>query len=210
MYVPASFRIADAGTLRAFMKAHAFATLVTMVDGAPFATHLPILVDGEGDEVVLRGHVARANPQWRTLEEQDAMVIFTGPHGYVSPAWYATVPSVPTWNYTAVHAYGRARILTERDDVWDTLRRLTDAEEARFAQPWSIDRLSEEYVDGMRAAIVAFAIPVARLDGAYKMSQNRTAADRGGVAAALAASPDPTARDLAALMHDQIASSAPK
>ncbi len=111
MYVPGHFRVDDPETLRAFMRAHAFATLVTVVDGAPFATHVPFLVDDAkgGEEaagLVLRAHVARANPQWRTLEEQDALVIFSGPHAYVSPAWYGAAESVPTWNYTAVHAYG--------------------------------------------------------------------------------------------------------
>ena len=201
MYLPAHFRVDDGATLRAFMRAHAFATLVTVVDGAPFATHLPLLVDGDGDELVLRGHVARANPQWRTLAEQDALAIFSGPHAYVSPAWYTVAQSVPTWNYTAVHASGRGRLLTERDDVMDVLRRLTDGEEANFAQPWSMDRLSEESVDGMRRAIVAFAIPVARLDGKYKLSQNRSAADRTGVADALLTSRDAGASEVAELIR---------
>ncbi|MEA2663629.1 MAG: transcriptional regulator [Candidatus Eremiobacteraeota bacterium] len=203
MYVPAHFRIDDRAALRAFMRAHAFATLVTVADGAPFATHLPLLVDGAGDELVLRGHVARANPQWRTLEEQDALAVFTGPHAYVSPSWYTVAQSVPTWNYTAVHASGRGRLLTERGAVMDVLCRLTDTEEARFAQPWSVDRLSEDYLDGMRRAIVAFEIPVARLDGKYKLSQNRSAADRTNVSDALGASADPSAREVAELMRAQ-------
>jgi transcriptional regulator len=206
VYVPAHFRLDDPAVLRAFMRAHAFATLVTVVDGAPFATHLPVLVDDDergeaGTGLVLRAHVARANPQWQTLEEQDALVMFTGPHAYVSPSWYTVVPSVPTWNYTAAHAYGRGRILTERDDVLDLLRRLTDKEEAGFARPWSVDRLSDEYVDTMMRAIVAFAIPVARIEGKYKLSQNRSADDRAGVTEALARSSDGTARDVATLMH---------
>ncbi len=207
MYVPAHFRIDDVATLRAFMRAHAFAALVTVVNGAPFATHLPLLIDGEGDELVLRGHVARANPQWRTLEDQDALAIFSGPHAYVSPSWYTVAESVPTWNYATVHAIGRGRLLTERTGVMDVLRRLTDGEEARFEQPWSIDRLTEDYVDGMRRAIVAFEIPVTRLEGKYKLSQNRIPADRTGVAEALTASGDPTARDVALLMRVQRGSS---
>jgi transcriptional regulator len=200
VYVPAHFRIDDSLVLRAFMRAHAFATLVTVVDGAPFATHLPLLVDGEGDAFVLRGHVARANPQWRTLEEQDALAIFSGPHAYVSPAWYTVEQSVPTWNYTTVHALGRGRLLTERADVMDVLRRLTDTEEGRFARPWSMDRLTDDYVESMRRAIVAFEIPVTRLEGKYKLSQNRGGADRDSVADALATSDDPAARGVAALM----------
>ncbi len=200
MYVPAHFRVDDRATLRAFMRAHAFATLVTVVDGAPFATHVPLLVDGEGDAIVLRGHVARANPQWRTLEEQEALAVFSGPHAYISPSWYAAAQSVPTWNYTAVHALGRGRLVTERAGVLDVLRRLTDTEESRFAEPWSMERLSEDYVEGMMRAIVAFEIPVARLEGKYKLSQNRGDADRNGVAGALAASDDPATRGVAALM----------
>ncbi len=208
MYVPAHFRIDDRAELRAFMRAHAFATLVTVVDGAPFATHVPLLVDGEDGGLVLRGHVARANPQWRTLEEQDALAIFSGPHAYVSPSWYTVAQSVPTWNYTAVHALGRGRLLSERAEVMDVLRRLTDTEEARFAQAWSVDRLSEDYLEGMRRAIVAFEIPVTRLEGKYKLSQNRSAADQAGVAGALGASADPTAREVAELMRAQRTTSA--
>ncbi len=205
MYVPGHFRLDDPAALRAFMRAHAFATLVTLVDGAPFATHLPVLVDdapGEGGpELVLRAHVARANPQWRALAEQDALVIFSGPHAYVSPAWYTVAESVPTWNYTAVHAYGRGCILAEPDAVRDVLRRLTDANEAGFAQPWRMEDLPGDYVEGMMRGIVAFAIPVTRLEGKAKLSQNRSAEDRTGVVAALAASGDPSARAVAGLMR---------
>jgi transcriptional regulator len=209
VYVPAHFRIDDDATLHAFMRAHAFATLVTLVDGAPFATHLPLLVDadGDGDELILRGHIARANPQWETLEDQDALAIFSGPHAYVSPTWYTSAQNVPTWNYTAVHALGRGRVLTERADVMDVLRRLTDREEARFTQPWSIERLPEDYVESLRRAIVAFEIPVTRLEGKYKLSQNRSAADQTGVADTLGASIDPTAREVAALMRPGTAGS---
>jgi transcriptional regulator len=210
VYVPAHFRIDDRAELRAFMRAHAFATLVTVVDGAPFATHIPLLIGGEDDALVLRGHVARANPQWRTLEEQDALAIFSGPHAYVSPSWYTAAQSVPTCNYTAVHALGRGRLLSERAEVMDVLRRLTDAEEARFARPWSMERLSDDYLEGMRRAIVAFEIPVTRLEGKYKLSQNRSAADRAGVADALGASADPAAREVAELMRAHLTTAAAK
>ena len=117
MYVPSHFRVDDASELAAFMRENAFATLVSVHDGAPFATHLPVLVDGVGASLALSGHVARANPQWTSLDAHDVLVMFTGPHAYVSPSCYENPKSVPTWNYTAVHVYGRAQLVDDRGAV---------------------------------------------------------------------------------------------
>ena len=202
MYVPPHFRVDDAEALAAFMERNAFATLVSMHDGAPFATHLPLLADGRNDGLTLAGHIARANPQWRSLEDQDVLVIFGRPHAYVSPSWYGDPKSVPTWNYATVHVYGRARLVEDPDAVYDILRRLTEREERGAAAPWRIESLPPDYVANMMQGIVAFTIVPSRVEGKYKLSQNRNRDDREAVAQKLGASPLEIERQTAALMRE--------
>ena len=202
MYVPESFAETDRARLWAFLRKHDFATLITAVGTTPFATHLPILLDERGEQGTLLGHMARANPQWRAFDgTSEALVIFQGPHAYVSPTWYATHPSVPTWNYTAVHAYGTPRLLDDEAAVRDVLRRTTSLYEADGQ--WSLDGLPDAYMRGMMCGIVAFEIPIARLEGKFKLSQNRDAEDRGRVADALDDRADGFDRDLAVLMRER-------
>lgn len=200
MYVPRHFRIDDAAELAAFMKAHPFASFVTVHEGSPFATHIPFLIEGDGPNPTLAAHIARANPQWRDMTDGEALVAFTGPHAYVSPRWYAS-GDVPTWNYAAVHAYGPVRILEERDQKYDLVRRLTDREEANARDPWRLEALPKRDVDAMLDAIVAFTVSPTRIEGKYKLSQNRSREDRTSVRAALDASPFESARAVAALMR---------
>src|SRR5579883_1304747 len=125
------------------MRRFSFATLVTVQDGAPFATHVPVLLDADaGEQGALRAHLARANPQWRALAEgQEALVLFQGPHAYVSPAWYETHPSVPTWNYAVVHAYGKPRLLDDAE-LFALLRASVAEYESGRETPWEFDSLS--------------------------------------------------------------------
>ena len=183
MYIPKHFEIKDVAWARAFMEEHRFATLVTIRDGQPFATHLPLVYDSEPKPYgTLRGHVARANPHWESFAALQ-LAIFTGPHAYVSPTWYRSGgPAVPTWNYTAVHAYGRARILDDAAAVRDLLVRLTDREEAEQVPRYTVEAQDEEYVSHMMRQIVAFEIPIVRLEAKAKLSQNRPPEDRESVA----------------------------
>lgn len=184
MYAPKHFAETDEGRLSAFMQRHSFA-LVTTTDenGAPFASHLPLLWEPERRRLL--GHMAKANPQWRHFQNgKDALVVFWGPHAYVSPSWYEKHPSVPTWNYATVHAYGRPSLIEDRAETAALLRRLVDAYESGFDQPWRME-LPEKYETSMIGAIQAFAIQVTRLEGKLKMSQNRDARDRANVIAAL-------------------------
>jgi len=185
MYVPNAFREDDVGRLHGFLRAWSFALLVTNVDGVPVATHLPFVLDEHtSPRGRLIGHVARANPQWRAFDgTRQALVIFSGPHAYVSPTWYATTPAVPTWNYAAVHAYGRPRVLEGIDATRDAVTRLVNLHDAA----WRIDEQPAEFIAGMLRGIVAFEIPIERLEGKLKMSQNRPAADRPGVVRSLRA-----------------------
>jgi len=185
------------------MRAQSFALMITADDtGAPFATHLPILVDERrGPLGTLRGHVARANPHWRHLAAgRPTLVVFSGAHAYVSPSWYATHPAVPTWNYVAVHASGTGALVEDAEQVRALLADLVHVYESPGPEAWSFEALPADYVAGMQRGIVAFEIPIARLEGKAKLSQNRDAVDRGRTREALAASDDPVARAVAALM----------
>lgn len=202
MYTPAHFRITDHALMQRLMDRYSFATLVTVHDGHPLATHLPLLVyPGVGTHGHLVGHMARANEQWEDFERGvEALVIFQGQHAYISPSWYATHPTVPTWNYAVVHAYGIPRVIADEDRVRAMLRALVEKNEMGFEEPWTMD-LPDEYLRKMIRGIVAFEIPIARLEGKFKLSQNMSIGDRQRVIDALAASADPVERDLAALMR---------
>ncbi len=199
MYTPPSFRVTDLPVLHAFMQANNFAAVVSH---DLVATHLPLIVDPQrGEFGTLVGHMARANHQWQSLEDgADVLVIFQGAHTYISPSWYENHPSVPTWNYTAVHAYGTPRLIHEPDALYAMLERLVQQHEAGFPQPWNMD-LPQDYIDKQMKAIVGVEITVTRLIGKFKLSQNRPEADQQHVIDALAASDYPPDNAVAALMR---------
>ncbi|HKX02255.1 MAG TPA: FMN-binding negative transcriptional regulator [Methylomirabilota bacterium] len=203
MYIPRHFEVTDTAWCHALMRAQSFAVMITADDaGVPFATHLPILVDEtRGPLGTLRGHVARANPHWRHLAAgRPTLVVFSGAHAYVSPAWYATHPAVPTWNYVAVHATGTAALVEDAERVRTLLADLVHVYEGPGPDAWSFEALPADYVAGMQRGIVAFEMPIDRLEGKAKLSQNRDAVDQGRTREALASSDDPVARAVAALM----------
>ena len=203
MYIPKHFEVTDTAWCHALMRAQSFAVMITADDaGVPFATHLPFLVDDtRGPFGTLRGHVARANPHWRYLAAgRPTLVVFSGAHAYVSPSWYASHPSVPTWNYVAVHATGTGTLVEDPARVKTLLADLVRVYEGSRPAAWSFASLSADYVDGMQRGIVAFEIPIGRLEGKAKLSQNRSAEDQARTREALAAADDPLARAVAALM----------
>ncbi len=189
MYVPQHFAETDVARLHALIHAHAFATLVSVIDYAPFATHVPLLLDAErGPLGTLVGHVARANPHWQSFDGRSpALAIFHGPHAYVSPRWFASAPNVPTWNYEVVHASGAPRVQDDPAVVRALLERSAAVFEAGAKDPWTLASVTENYVAGAQRGIVAFEIPIERLEGKWKLSQNKPEADRAGVAAGLRA-----------------------
>ncbi len=209
MYVPRHFAEGDTRILHGLMAQYGFAALITVVDGVPFASHLPLLIDGGAGEMgTLIGHMARTNPQWRGFGDgAEALAIFQGPHAYVSPSWYASEEVVPTWNYAAVHAYGAPRILEDHEATLTVLERLVTVHESAItlpdAVPWRIDSLPSAFRDTQMRGIVAFEIPITRLEGKYKLSQNKPEADRLGAARALRATGEPLARDVARMMESR-------
>jgi transcriptional regulator len=200
MYVPPHNRIDDRPTLVAFMRAHSFAALVTHGEQGLRATHLPVVVEHEGESVRILAHVARANPQWRDFAGgREAMTIFAEPHAYVSPRHYERAESVPTWNYVAVHAYGVPRIVEDRDEKHAQQAKLIAMHDAAYGARFP--DLPRTYVDRMLGAIVAFAIDVARLDARFKLSQEKLPAERERIIGELAASGDSQATGTAELMR---------
>lgn len=207
VYVPAHFNEDDPETLHALIRAHGFGLLVTQTPDGPFATHLPFLLDaGEGRPARLRGHIARANPQWKhfagaNADGGDALAVFQGPHAYVSPTWYAKrAGAVPTWNYAAVHVYGRPTVIDDPEQVDGLLDALSAKYEAGRPDAWSLAELDPKAREAMRRGIVAFELPVARIEGKWKLSQNRSAEDQAGVIAGLEAAGDPDSVATARLM----------
>lgn len=197
MYCPTNFVEDDRQTLDAVIRANSFGLLVSTLDGAPYATHLPFMLDGDR----LLAHMARANPQWQGFEAgTEVLCIFQGPHAYVSPNWYAREKAVPTWNYVAVHVHGVPRIVDDPSECLAMQRRLVAEFEAGSETPWTMDGLPESYLAVQLRAIVNFEIPVTRIEGKFKLNQNRTAEDRAGVIASLRKSPLDSDRATAKLM----------
>jgi transcriptional regulator len=192
MYVPAHFDEKNVSVLHQAMREIGLATLVTTGAEGLIASHIPLLLDTEPTPYgTLTGHLARANGQWKDrASDVDALAIFLGPHAYVSPSWYPTKAEtgkvVPTWNYVAIHAYGRLRLIDDPDWKLAHVTRLTRAHEAQQANPWAVGDAPPDFIRGMVNAIIGFALPITRLEGKWKMSQNRPAEDRAGVADGLA------------------------
>ena len=203
MYIPKHFREDDVVTLHKLMQEYSFATLITQHEGVPFATHLPFILDTQrGPNGMLLGHIARANPQWRDFKsEQEVLTIFQGPHAYVSPSWYEVELSVPTWNYAVVHAYGIPRLIEDNDELYQLLKILIETHEAQFENPWPF-QLSDDYLQKMMRAIVGFDIEITRIEGKFKMSQNRTESEQENVIAALQESSH--THGVAELMKDRL------
>jgi len=179
MYIPDSFAERNVSKLHDFVTANSFATLVSVGSthpangGEPFASHLPLLCDRTvGQHGQLVGHMAAANPQWRHLDGQKVLVIFSGPHAYISPTWYESDNAVPTWNYVAVHVVGTVRIERDPTRLGEIVRAFVEFYEAGMPEPWSLDLAEPAYIARLLDAIVGFTIEIDRIEGKWKLSQN--------------------------------------
>jgi transcriptional regulator len=199
MYLPPAFRNEDVQAQHELIRGHPLATVISAGPGGLLANPIPCLIYAEGDLGTLRLHMARANPQIAELQRVDeCLVVFQGPHSYVTPAWYATKREtgkvVPTWNYLTVHVWGRPRVI--EDAAW--LRRqvsdLTDFQEHGRLEPWAVTDAPEDYIAAQLKGITGVEIPIVRMEGKWKLSQNRSAEDRRGVAEGLLAEHQANAR----------------
>lgn len=184
IYMPTHFSVADRANQLGVMRAFPFATLVSVADAVPAFSHVPLVVDERGEIVVLRGHLAIANPHWRSWSaEQPVIAVFQGPNAYISPRFYTVREAVPTWNYITVHAQGRLRKIEDSDGKEAILKALIDVHDPAYRLQW--DELGEEFREKMKRGIVGFEVAVDRIDGKFKLSQNRPPQDRANVLAAM-------------------------
>ncbi len=205
MYIPPAFRLADIADMHLAMREARTATLVTATDDGLVGTLLPMLVEAsEGRNGTLYGHVARANPQWRLAPNSEALAIFNGPEAYVTPSWYATKQEthkvVPTWNYLSVHAYGSVEFFDDADRLLDVVTRLTNLHEQPRSERWAVTDAPADFIKSQLKGIIGVRMPITRLDGKQKMSQNRNLADRAGVIAGLSGSDRPEDRTVASMI----------
>ena len=202
MYIPEFNRVRDRADTVSFVQANPCAILISASDTGPLATHIPILARDAGDQVVLHGHVAKANPHWRLLENgQESLAIFHGPHAYISPSLYEHRESVPTWNYATVHVYGHARVVTDAARLLEEMREIIHAFDPAYFAQWS--SLSDKFRYGMLKQIVGFEMVATRIEAKFKISQNRTKADQAAVIESLGQSTDSAAVGIAELMKKQ-------
>lgn len=200
MYIPPPFAQSDLSESLAIVDAHPFALLVSQDAGAPLASHLPLLLDREfGQRGALIGHVARENTQWRSAGGQSVLAVFSGPHAYVSPRHYETPKAVPTWNYIAVHIYGRFEIVSDPVEVVAQLERMASTFEAGVEQPWRVSDAGE-VVPKLLSQLVAFRIPVERVEGKFKLGQNHSTSRRQSAIAGLSSEASISAQEIAARM----------
>jgi transcriptional regulator len=202
MYVPDHFRVDDVRQMHDLMRGRPFAAFVSSGTSGLYASHLPTVLKNEGDHGVIECHLARANPHWRELAEgHEALMIFQGPEGYITPNWYATKAEtgkvVPTWNYAVVHAYGRPAVMQEKEWLVRHVGELTAQEEKTQAQPWKLSDAPDNYIDVMTRGIVGFRFVITRLEGKWKMSQNRAEQDWKGVVTGLTARANGDDREIA-------------
>jgi transcriptional regulator len=207
MYVPPHFKEDRVEVLHETIRRCGIGTLVTFERGEMIASHVPMLIDPDPAPYgTLIGHVSRGNPQGRAVEAAvETLAIFLGAEAYVTPSWYATKREtgkvVPTWNYVAVHAYGPVRFFSDKERLLDIVRRLTATHEAGRADPWAVSDAPADFVDGLLKGIVGFELPIRRLEGKWKMSQNRPAEDRAGVVAGLRADGKSEVADIVAAVN---------
>jgi transcriptional regulator len=216
MYIPEHFRVREHADALAFMRANPFVILISAGqasagDDGPFASHVPVVLrevpgrDGEDqikDQLIVRGHVAKANPHWRYLEQQpQCLTIFHGPHSYISPSLYTNRESVPTWNYGAVHLYGNARVFSSPDAMLGVLHDLMGIFEPGYAEQWA--SLSPEYRERMLSHIVAFEITATKLEAKFKLGQNRAREEQSNMIAALDKAKDTAVSGVARMMREQ-------
>jgi transcriptional regulator len=202
VYSPSYNRIEDRAELVEFMRANNFALLVTGTAGTLHASHLPVLVEETGAGLVLDMHMAKNNPQWQEFFDDEVLVVFWGPHAYISPRWYEAQERVPTWNYTAVHAYGTVTVVEDPKAKHAAQRRLVAAMDPQWLPKF--DALREQYVNDMLGGIVNFRVAITRLETRWKLSQNRGRREQELIAAALEKSGDSVELALAALTRKHL------
>ena len=203
MYIPKYFKVTNVDEIWDFVQENSFGTIVTTEEGKPIATHLPLRFIKQEDEYYITGHFAYGNPQWKSIETaHNILVMFQGPHAYISSSWYSH-ENVPTWNYQAVHMYGKATIL-DKDEVIEDLTKLLEKYEQKRENPILWDKLSPKLLESQLKGIVGFKIKVKEIQAAYKLSQNRNETDYKNIIHQLQNEGDPASKQVAEVMEKRI------
>ncbi|QKG83600.1 FMN-binding negative transcriptional regulator [Kroppenstedtia pulmonis] len=203
MYIPKFFKVTDVNEIWDFIQTNSFGTLVTTKKGTPIATHLPLVLSKKDDDYYITGHMAYGNPQWRTFETcGDVLAMFQGPNAYISSSWYSH-KNVPTWNYQAIHMYGKASIL-EKDELIEDLTVMLEKYEKNRENPILWDKLSPQFLESELKGIVGFKIKVGEIQAAYKLSQNRNEVDYANIIDKLQKEENPNSQQMAELMEKRL------
>ncbi|ASS76619.1 hypothetical protein CIG75_17700 [Tumebacillus algifaecis] len=201
MYTPQHFKVVDVAEIKQMIEAQPFGILFSQTEQGPMGTHLPFFLVDEGEYGVLYGHMARANPHWQSTVD-NVLVVFSGPHHYISPTWYQKADNVPTWNYTAVHAYGKIEVFEEREALLELLDRSVDFFESGLPKPWKMAE-SQDYAERILGGIVGFKIVLTKLEGKQKLNQNKSPELQQHVVEALRSQDSAQAAAVAELMERQ-------
>ena len=201
MYVPKQFAVTDRQTQIEFIRLTGWGLLTGFIDGTPFVTHLPFLVSGTAGNEKLVSHMARANPHWKAFEGGDPqLVVFSGPHAYISPNWYNSSKAVPTWNYVTAHVYGKPVVIEDPATLYASQQELVNHHEAQYDNPWQMEYADTEFINGMLKEIVGFEMAIEQVQCKFKISQNRPTEDQISVIESLRASKNTSAKEIADLM----------
>lgn len=204
MYIPKAFEITDKIKLYEFIKRNSFGILFSQEEYGPFATHLPFLIDEKkGEADVLIGHMAKPNPHWKNLNNQEVLVIFSGPHAYISPTWYNEDNTVPTWNYVAVHIYGTVRIINKKEELVELMEKTVNFYEASMPNPWNA-QFDNKFIDGLMNGIVGFEISINKIEGKWKLNQNHSIERQQSLVSGLRTSNHYNSEEVASIMEENI------
>lgn len=207
MYIPKAFQVSDKPKLYDFIKSNSFGILFSQIESGPFATHLPFLIDeNSGEGGVLISHIAKANPHWKNLNNEEVLVVFSGPHTYISPTWYNEKNTVPTWNYVAVHVYGTVRILDEKEEMVELMKKTVDFYEASMPNPWNT-QFDNDFIEGLMRGIVGFEISINKIEGKWKLNQNHSIERQQNVVNGLKTSNKYNSIEIASIMEENIKAS---
>ncbi len=205
MYIPMSFAETDEQRIREFVRSHPFAQLTSFDGHEPVVSHLPLLLNQTaGDEGQLLGHFAKANSQWKHADGTTVLAVFSGPHAYISSSWYETLKSVPTWNYTAVHIYGRLNVVNEAQQLEEIVKELVDFMEEDQKTAWSMKDAGDDFIGQLLRLVIGFTIDIERIEAKFKLSQNHSKERQQLVINALKERTDDDSQQIAALMRAQL------
>ncbi len=203
MYIPKEFKVSDKTKLFDFIRGNSFGILFSQEENGPFATHLPFLVDENVGEGVLISHMAKLNPHWKNLNNKDVLIVFSGPHAYISPTWYNEGNTVPTWNYVAVHVYGTVRIIDEKEEIVKLLDKTVKYYEASMRNPWNA-KFDNKFIDGLMNGIVGFEISINKIEGKWKLNQNHSIERQQKLVEGLRTSNQYNSGEIASIMGENI------